>query len=80
MNVMGSPEPWMEHALCRQTDPDLWFPEIGSNAVEAKRICSECPVRVQCLEYAVEHYEEGIWAGTSRQQRQRLRREEGTAA
>lgn len=72
---LGRPEPWMEDARCRETDAELWFPEVGGAAREAKRICAQCPVQEPCLAFALEHYEEGIWAGTNRQQRQRLRRE-----
>lgn len=72
---LGKPEPWMEDALCRQTDPELWFQDLGSNANEAKRICDQCPVLKLCLAYALEHHEEGIWGGTSKKQRQRLRGE-----
>lgn len=70
---LGKPEPWMEDASCRQTDPELWFPDLGSNANDAKAICRQCPVLAECLAYALEHQEEGIWGATSKKQRQRLR-------
>lgn len=70
------PEPWMEGAVCRQTDPELWFPEVGSSATAAKRICQQCPVLEQCLAYALENQEKGIWGGTSEKQRQKLRAQE----
>ena len=53
---MGEPaeEPdWQERALCAQTDPEAFFPEKGGSTREAKRICSGCEVRAECLEYAL---------------------------
>ena len=72
---LGKPEPWMEFAACAQVDAELWFPVIGGSAKEAKAICRECPVLEQCLAFAVEHHEVGIWGGTSEKQRQALRRD-----
>lgn len=74
--TVGVPEPWMADAVCRQTDPELWFPELGSSGRAAKRICEQCPMAAQCLAYALEHQERGIWGGTSEKQRQKLRARE----
>lgn len=71
--TFAKPEPWMADALCAQTDSELWFPELGSSANAAKRICQQCPVLEQCLTFALEHHERGIWGGTSEKQRQKLR-------
>jgi WhiB family redox-sensing transcriptional regulator len=76
-DVVPEREPWMDDALCAQTDPDLFFPETkgGSHATEAKKVCRECPVREQCLAYALEHGElHGIWGGLSPKERARLGR------
>lgn len=67
------PQQWMDNAVCAQVDADLWFPETGGNAALARRICSTCPVAADCLQYAVEHNEQGIWGGTSAKTRQRMR-------
>lgn len=72
---LHKPEPWMADALCAQVDGDVWFPAVGGSAKEAKAICKQCPVLEQCLAFAVEHHEMGIWGGTSEKQRQALRRE-----
>jgi WhiB family transcriptional regulator, redox-sensing transcriptional regulator len=40
---------WRDSALCAQTDPAIFFPEVGDSAAEAKRICSGCEVRAECL-------------------------------
>lgn len=72
----GAEPDWQERALCAQTDPEAFFPEKGGSTREAKRICSGCDVRAECLEYALAHDERfGIWGGLSERERRRLRRE-----
>jgi WhiB family redox-sensing transcriptional regulator len=69
---------WQEAALCAQTDPEAFFPEKGGSTREAKRVCSGCEVRTQCLEYALANDERfGIWGGLSERERRRLRRRAG---
>ena len=68
-------EQWQERALCAQTDPEAFFPEKGGSTREAKRICSGCEVKAECLEYALAHDERfGIWGGLSERERRRLKR------
>ncbi|HJQ00113.1 MAG TPA: WhiB family transcriptional regulator [Jatrophihabitans sp.] len=70
--MVGS-EPWMEFGLCRQTDPEVFFPEKGGSTRDAKRVCAGCEVRSECLLYALEHKERfGIWGGLSERERRRL--------
>jgi WhiB family redox-sensing transcriptional regulator len=72
---------WQERALCAQTDPEAFFPEKGGSTREAKRICSGCEVKAECLDYALAHDERfGIWGGLSERERRRLRRGEISAA
>jgi WhiB family transcriptional regulator, redox-sensing transcriptional regulator len=66
---------WQERALCAQTDPEAFFPEKGGSTRDAKRICSGCEVRAECLGYAIEHDERfGIWGGLSERERRKLKR------
>jgi WhiB family redox-sensing transcriptional regulator len=66
---------WQEQALCAETDPEAFFPEKGGSTREAKKICTGCEVRAQCLEYALANDERfGIWGGLSERERRRLRR------
>ncbi|HEX7322905.1 MAG TPA: WhiB family transcriptional regulator [Mycobacterium sp.] len=68
-------EQWQDRALCAQTDPEAFFPEKGGSTREAKKICQRCPVRTECLEYALAHDERfGIWGGLSERERRRLKR------
>jgi WhiB family redox-sensing transcriptional regulator len=55
---------WQSEAVCSQTDPELFFPELEKQGAIAKRICQNCPVQVECFNYAVTKKEEnGIYAG-----------------
>ena len=74
LNITKPPE-WTTDALCAQVDPELWFPEKGDQAREAKRLCAGCDVRVECLAYALAHRERfGVWGGTTERERRRMRR------
>lgn len=71
---LSEPEPWMLDGLCAQVDPALWFPDTGGSTTEAKRICMSCPVRAECLQYALDHDEiHGIWGATSNRERMAMK-------
>jgi WhiB family redox-sensing transcriptional regulator len=64
-----------ELALCRQVDPELFFPEKGGSTRDAKATCRGCPIRAECLEYALDNDERfGVWGGLSERERRRLKR------
>jgi WhiB family redox-sensing transcriptional regulator len=66
---------WQERALCAQTDPEAFFPEKGGSTREAKKVCTQCEVRAECLEYALANDERfGIWGGLSERERRKLKR------
>ena len=66
---------WQADALCAQTDPEAFFPEKGGSTRDAKKVCGSCPVKQQCLEYALSNDERfGIWGGMSERERRRLRK------
>ena len=65
-----NPLAWQADALCAQTDPEAFFPEKGGSTRDAKRICGQCNVRAECLEYALRNDERfGIWGGLSERER-----------
>jgi WhiB family redox-sensing transcriptional regulator len=67
---------WQDQALCAETDPEAFFPEKGGRTEEAKRVCGNCEVRAECLEYALKHDERfGVWGGMSERERRGLRRQ-----
>lgn len=71
---------WRHESLCRDTDPDLFFP-VGTTGqaliqiARAKEVCGECPVSAECLSFALEtNQDSGIWGGTSEDERRAMRR------
>jgi WhiB family redox-sensing transcriptional regulator len=72
---------WRSQAICRDTDPDLFFPigTTGQALVQidrAKEVCDVCPVKTDCLEYALEtNQDSGIWGGLDEEQRRNIRRQ-----
>ncbi|MGW6054393.1 WhiB family transcriptional regulator [Streptomyces sp. NPDC055189] len=65
----------MARAVCRAADPDELFVQ-GAAQHQAKAVCSGCPVRTECLVYALDsRIEYGVWGGmTERERRALLRR------
>lgn len=61
---------WYLDALCAQVDPELFYPEQGSGGQKAMRVCAQCPVIAECLDFAIKSRERhGIWGGTTPNQR-----------
>ncbi|MBM0203235.1 WhiB family transcriptional regulator [Micromonospora sp. STR1s_5] len=72
---MSSEVRWQEQALCSQSDPEAWFPEKGGSVREAKRVCARCPVKAECLEWALANDERfGVAGGLSERERRKLKR------
>lgn len=74
------PGNWAAKGACRHADPELFFPitPVGPAAAQlarAKEVCACCPVRAQCLEYALETAQSfGVWGGASEDERRVMRR------
>ncbi|HIV57820.1 MAG TPA: WhiB family transcriptional regulator [Candidatus Stackebrandtia faecavium] len=74
---------WRHHAICRDEDPELFFP-IGDSGPglaqieQAKSVCQRCPVTEECLKWALESGQDaGIWGGMSEDERRSLKRRGG---
>jgi WhiB family redox-sensing transcriptional regulator len=66
---------WMERAACRGMDPALFFPLSDEEAEAGLSVCRTCPVREECLGYALAARERyGIWGGTTERERKRILR------
>jgi hypothetical protein len=71
---------WQADAACRQTDPELFFPEGRSQRAEAQRqqaktVCAACPVRSDCLSWALESGQYlGVLGGLDEDERWERRR------
>jgi WhiB family redox-sensing transcriptional regulator len=65
---------WKKDGDCRGMDPDVFFPLRGEDWRPAVRVCRECPVRVECGEYALTNREPfGVWGGLTERKRTRIR-------
>ena len=79
---VASRPPWMVLAACVGHDTNLFFPQPGthlrSDIREAKKICATCPVKMACLNYALNMEQisprscPGIWGGTHERERSRI--------
>lgn len=64
---------WHEDALCASVGDDLWFPEKGESPKEAMKICRSCPVRAECLDYALTWRQNfGVWGALTERGRRDL--------
>ena len=64
---------WRDGAACRGIDAMIFYPASDEEALPAKAICGECPVRETCLEYALHRREpSGIWGGATEAERRRI--------
>ena len=71
---------WRHDAICRDEDPELFFP-VGTSGpalmqiAEAKSVCRRCPVTESCLQWALESGQDaGVWGGMSEDERRALKR------
>ena len=75
---------WRHRAICRDEDPELFFP-VGTSGpallqiAEAKTVCRRCPVVTECLTWALESGQDaGVWGGMSEDERRALKRRSRT--
>lgn len=70
---------WQAQAACREVDPELFFSDSHSTpdkarVERARTVCSPCPVAYECLRYAMATGSDGVWAGTTKDQRDALKK------
>lgn len=80
---------WREDALCRGTESVFFLgfessgrsgrpPTVPNDYVQfAKYICSLCPVKKQCLDYALglpQGQQFGIWGGKTARERKKIKK------
>lgn len=76
LTASTAPQDWAAHAACTKADPSVFYPGQGQRSRAAKRICMACPVRLDCLTWALRRNERyGVWGGLGDSDRRRLRRE-----
>lgn len=71
---------WMKRGACRGNPPDIWHPDDEDRNAQiayrtARTICDACPVKEDCLEYALaNNIDHGMWGGHTPRERRRIRR------
>jgi len=73
-----TPKPWAVEALCKTPTGELvdtFYPETsthgGNPLAVARKICLQCPVRYECLQFGLDE-QWGVWGGHSASQRRKL--------
>lgn len=65
---------WQNEARCREHDPELFFSAGSRSERRAKAICGRCPVREECLSFAIESGTDfGVWGGMSSRELRAMR-------
>lgn len=82
---------WQADAACNTADASLVDVFFGAgrrdfDGARAKQICAVCPVRTECLDYALDHDppippgQDGVWGGLTHLERVQLRHQLGVSA
>lgn len=71
--------PDLSRALCREVGVEFFYPDEDNPRditmySAARKICSNCEVKDECLEWAVKHENFGMWGGTTPRERATIRR------
>ncbi|MDP9867881.1 WhiB family transcriptional regulator [Streptosporangium brasiliense] len=78
MSIQGNVIPiihWSRRSSCLNEDPELFFPVSAEGPgreqyEQAKAVCRRCPVRLRCLDYALNTRQMyGVWGGTTPDER-----------
>jgi WhiB family redox-sensing transcriptional regulator len=80
--ALSQDEEWKTRGLCRNDDPDLWYPDPAdpplkraAKTMRAISICKRCPVWAECLRYAFRIEDDwGIFGGQTKNMRTRTRK------
>lgn len=79
MSTVARDTEWKQFGLCHEQNDLFYPPDLLTtrskqfNAAPAKAICADCPVRMDCLWSAIANNEQGIWGGTTEEERRDIR-------
>lgn len=72
---------WRTRKACSLEDADLFFSTAAAQTEMAKAVCATCPVRLQCLQWALESGQNsGVWGGLSEDERRLMKKPGRTRA
>jgi WhiB family transcriptional regulator, redox-sensing transcriptional regulator len=85
VDTRTGPRGWMSRGACKREDPEMFFPVATTGPAlrqirMAKAVCLRCAVCATCMSYALENMQDGIWGGTTEQERRTLRLARSRAA
>ena len=78
MKAVAGLFPWMTRGTCRDEDPEIFFPIADQGPAlaqvsAAKAVCRRYAVSTACLSFGLQTSQEGIWGGTTREERRAMR-------
>lgn len=76
---------WQDKAACSAIDVAVFYYDTWTERLDElnqiRRVCAECPVRAQCLEYALDTDDKyGVWGGLTPRERRQVKRERRESA
>lgn len=72
MRLMYATPAWHSGAKCANSSPDQFVTGDSDQIARAKLFCQDCPVRLDCLQHAIEVGELGVWGGTDERERRQM--------
>lgn len=76
MNPHAERPAWQDNANCKNQGNEHFYLGVGESSGPARRLCTNCTVRAECLEYGL-HDPHGIWGGMTPREREALRAARG---
>jgi WhiB family redox-sensing transcriptional regulator len=64
---------FFDEAICIGAEPGIFDGESLTDVLEAKKICSACPIQAMCLDWATHTQDAGVWGGSTPDERKKLR-------
>jgi WhiB family redox-sensing transcriptional regulator len=64
---------FFDEAICVGAEPGIFDGESLTDVLEAKKICSACPIQSMCLDWATQTQDAGVWGGSTTEERKKLR-------
>ncbi len=58
-----------KQGACTGSKPEIFQSDHPARIAAAKRVCASCSIIADCLKWAVDNFEEGVWGGTTKQER-----------
>lgn len=63
---------FFDQAACKASKANLFGSVHPARVAAARRVCSTCPIVYECLTWAIDNREDGVWGGTTKYERAAL--------